>query len=647
MWSIVVLPLAGAVVNGLLAITSSRSVKVRFRPWVTLVGCLAPLFSLAACVALYFTLTGFDVGEPSVVTGPIFHWVASQNLVIDVGLNVDQLSLIMAILVTIIGSIVHIYSVGFMWRDAGYARYFAQLNLFLFFMLLLVLADNLVMMFAGWVGISLCSYLLIGFWFDDFRKSRAAMKGFITGCIGDVCFLAGIFIIFGVMTAGEVSAGSGAFNFETMERYAAYFLPVSTVVSLLLFAGAVGKSAQLPLHVWFPDAMAAPAPASALMHGAAMVTAGIYMIVRLNFIFVLSPVAMQVISFVGIATVLYAAVIALVENDLKRALAYSTISQLGYMFMAMGIGAFSSTVFHMVVFTFFNVLLFLSAGSVIHALGGERDIRKMGGLKDRMPVTAWTFFIAALALAGIFPVSGFFSRDAILWQAWERGHSCMWAFGFVGVGLSSFYIFRLVGSVFFGDTNVSVDRFKKITESPISMVVPLMLLATLTMFSGFLGIPEVMGGFDYLGVWLGQLVPDELSRAPAEVAGGMKIILMVVTVLWSAHFSILGWLIYAQKRDWPERIASRIGPLYKFVVNYYYVDKVFDLMLVRPLVWISRNILWRTLDRTVVDGVLIGGSSRIVGFMAALASATETGVLQRYLLYFLVGAVVVVGYLVL
>ncbi|MFH0799558.1 MAG: NADH-quinone oxidoreductase subunit L [Pseudomonadota bacterium] len=645
-WMIVLLPLAGAAINGLVAFATARSEKVKLKPLVSFAGCILPLASFAAAAAVLWTLLGFESGAPSAITGPLFKWAASPDLVIEAGLRVDQLSLVMALVVTGVGSLIHIYSIGYMAHDAGYARFFAQMNLFLFFMLTLVLADNLILMFVGWEGVGLCSYLLIGFWFEDAAKAKAGMKAFIVNRIGDAGFLAAIFLIFGVMSAAGVSPESGAFNFQTMERYGAYFVPVATTVSLLLFAGAVGKSAQIPLYVWLPDAMAGPTPVSALIHAATMVTAGVYMVVRLNFIFALSPTALEVVAWTGAATALFAATMGLAATDLKKILAYSTISQLGYMFMAAGVGAFSAAIFHLVTHAFFKALLFLCAGSVIHALHGEQDIRNMGGLKNRMPLTAWAFVIAAAALAGLPPFSGFFSKDAILWQVYERGHFWLWAAGFTGAGLTAFYIFRAAGLVFFGETNLSLEKWKRVEESSISMAVPILLLVTLSIFGGVLGLPSALGGGNILGHWLGGLIPYEMGHAPAEGSHG-ELILMAVSIIWAAHFSILGWLIYAQKREWPVRIAERMGLFYRLVANRYYIDELYDLLIVKPLVWFSRRVLWNTIDETFVDGLVVHGSARSVGFMATVASAAQTGVLQRYLLYFLIGAVAVIGYLAL
>lgn len=642
-WLIVALPLMGAAINGMVALATARGDTARFKPLVSFVGCLCPLLSLAAAVVLFFTLTGFEAGPPAVITGPLFRWIAGAGLVVEVGLKVDQLSLIMVLVVAGVGSLIHFSSIGSLAHDAGYARYFSKTNLLLFFMLLLVLADNLLLLFIGWEGVALCSSLLIGYWFEDGAKARAGLKAFLFNRVGDAGFLAALFLIYGVMSAAGAAPEAGYFNFETMQRYGGYFIPVATILSLLLFAGVAGKSAQLPLHVWLPDAVDCPMPAAALMQSATMVAAGVYLVARLNFIFILSPTALQTIATFGAATALIAASMGLVVTDLRKILAYSTISQLGVMFVAIGVGAFAVAILHLVAHAFFKALLILCAGSVIQALGGEGDVRRMGGLGRRMPLTAWTFVIAAAALAGIPPTIGFFSINAILWQAYERGQVALWAMGFIGVGLMAFSIFRAAGLVFFGETNVPLERLKRVTEAPVSMALPMMMLATLTVVGGILGVPAILHGGSRLVSWLGTLVSYEIGHAPAE-GSSIEIILMVVTLLWSAHFSVLGWLIYAQKREWPRRVARRVAPLHAVVANLYFVDQLYRWLILRPLVWVSRCLLWQTVDRVFIDGLVVQGTARVVGFAALVVGATQTGALQRYLLYFLVGAAAVIGF---
>ncbi len=646
-WLIVAFPLAGAAVNALIAVGTAKREMGAYRGVVSFFGVFLPLLAFAASAAIFVTMTNFEGVDPSFITGSLLQWAVTPGLVVDIGLKIDQLSIVMALMVTGVGTLIHLYSVGYMGHDEGYARYFAELNLFLFFMLVLVLADNLILMFVGWEGVGLCSYLLIGFWFEDKAKARAGTKAFVVNRIGDGFFLAGLFLVYAVMASANAPVGSGYFNFEMMSRYNAYFVPAATLISLLLFGGAIGKSAQIPLYVWLPDAMAGPTPVSALIHAATMVTAGVYMVVRLNFIFALSPFALSVVATVGAATALFAATMGLTQTDIKKILAYSTISQLGYMFMAAGVGAFSAAIGHLVTHAFFKALLFLCAGSVIHAMSGEQDIRNMGSLRLRMPVTCWTFVIAALAIAGVAPASGFFSKDAILWQTFERGQYGLWAVGFIAAGLTAFYIFRAVGMVFFGESNIPPEKWKRVHESPTSMIIPLIILAFLSLLGGVIEVPKILGGSDRLGAWLSRLIAYETAHAPDPSMAAREIIVMVITLLWSIHFVVLGWVIYAQRREWPDAVAKKISIIFRLVANKYYVDEIYDRLIVRPLNWVSTKVLWQTLDDTFIDGLAVHGTARAVGVWANIVSMAETGVLQQYLLYFLIGAVVIVGYLAL
>jgi len=392
-----------------------------------------------------------------------------------------------------------------------------------------------------------------------------------------------------------------------------------------------------------PGSARAPIPAFALMNTVTMAAAGVYLVVRMNFVFALSPVALTVVAVVGAASVLLAATMALAEKDVRRILAYSTISQFGFMYLAVGIGAFTGAVFHLVTHALFKALLILAAGSAIKATGGEADITKMGGLKRRMPITAWSFLIAGVALAGIAPASGFFSQQAIMGDLFERGHWLLWVCGFAGVGMTSFYIFRAAGSIFFGDTRMPKVKFKRTAEPELSMVVPMMLLMTLVAFGGIVGVPRCLGGSDMISSWLGGLIPSEMSRAPGDGSCGTWIVLAAVTLLWSAHFAVLGWLIYAQKRDWPERVARRIRPIATLVSRRFYVDEFYDLAIVRPLGWLAKGFVSRGIDRTVVDGIIVDGTARSVGLMASLVQATQTGTLHHYMLYFLIGAIVIIA----
>ncbi len=645
-WLIVALPLFGAAFNGFIALATSKREIGAYRPLVSFVGVITPTLSFVATSIIFITLLSFSKGDPSYITGPLFEWTATSSLVVDVGLKIDQLSIIMALMVSGIGALIHFYSIGYMQHDEGYARYFAELNLFLFFMLILVLADNLVLMFIGWEGVGLCSYLLIGYWFSNEAKAYAGTKAFIINRIGDAFFLAGLFLIYLVMKSAGAPIESGLFNFAVMNDYQAYFVPLATTICLLLFGGAIAKSAQIPLYVWLPDAMAGPTPVSALIHAATMVTAGVYLVVRLNFIFTLSPVALQVVATIGGVTAIFAATMALTETDLKKLLAYSTISQLGYMFLAAGVAAFSGAIFHLLMHSFYKALLFLAAGSVLRATGTS-NIHELGGLRYRMPLTCWTFVIAAAAMSGLAPFAGFFSKDAIFWQVFEKGHYVLWTLSFLTAGLTAFYIFRAVGLVFFGDTNLPADRFKKVHESSTSMIMPLTILGLLTTFGGFIGVPEALGGNNVIWHWLSGITAFGITPTLNEPTLATETILMVITLLWSIHFSVLGWVIYSQKRDWPENIIKRMRVLHKLIVNKYYIDRLYQLLIVKPLLWFSKNIAWKTIDNIYIDGLAVHGTARSIRLMSSVLGLIQNGKVQQYLLYFLIGAVVVVGYLAL
>lgn len=637
-WLIVLFPLLGAVINGSIALATAHRDTERFRPLVSFIGVLMPVLAFCATVICFLALK--DAGG-SALTGTLFKWASLQQLVIPIGLKLDQLSMVMALIITGVGSLIHLYSAGYMHHDSAYARYFAELNLFLFFMLVLVLGENMMLMFVGWEGVGLCSYLLIGFWFEDAEKAKAGMKAFIVNRIGDAGFLLGMFLIFAVMQASGADAAQGFLSFDTIAQYVGSFTPVATAICLLLFVGACGKSAQIPLYVWLPDAMAGPTAVSALIHAATMVTAGVYMIVRLNFLYVLSPTAMNVVACVGAATALFAATMGITARDIKKILAYSTVSQLGYMFLACGVGAFSGAIFHLMTHAFFKALLFLGAGSVIHALHGEQDIFKMGGLKDKLPITCWTFVIASLALAGVIPTSGFFSKDEILWHTFATGHTGLWFIGFLAAGMTAFYIFRLVGAVFFGNTRLGPEQWRKAHESPASMTIPLILLAVLSAFGGFFNVPEIFGGEAKLHHWLSGML---VTGPEAHGTHGQEVMLMVVTSLWGMKLALIGALLYAQRRGLPERLALRFKRSYQLLLNRYFVDEIYQKFIVNPLITFSKSALWKGADSVMIDGLLVQGTARSVGLWGMLTASLQNGVLQQYLLYFLLGALTVLAY---
>jgi len=627
LWLIPLLPFAGFLVNGILG--------KRLPKWiVTTVALLAPL--AAFCVVLnagfltdIHVNPGFDDPAPYVETCP-FPWINIGALHIDFSFVLDQLSLIMLLVVTGVGFLIHIYSVGYMKTEEGYARYFSYLNLFLFFMTVLVLAGNALLMFVGWEGVGLASYLLIGFWFQKATAADAGKKAFIVNRIGDVGFLIGMFLLlanFGTLTFTEIAAKLG--------QDPGWTGGVITVIALCLLLGATGKSAQLPLYIWLPDAMEGPTPVSALIHAATMVTAGVYMIARNHVLFDHSPFALSVVAVVGAATALFAATIALVQTDIKRVLAYSTISQLGYMFLGCGVAAYSAAIFHLVTHAFFKALLFLAAGSVIHAIGGEQDLRKMGGLRKKLPVTFAVTTVGVLAIAGIWPFAGFFSKDAILYAAFLQGDAgkALWFVGLLTALLTSFYMFRLWYLAFLGKPRGEAERHHHPT--PWSMLVPLLILAVLSIGGGWIGI-ERFAGF---------LAPSAGARAADAGSAQLELILSLVAVA----VALIGWLVahllYQQKPDRPAKLAAALPGAYKLLAGKYYVDQIYGACVVKPLLLFSKYFL-----SPVVDKALLGGTAWLLGgvptFAGALLQRWQSGNLRSYAAWLTAGAAAVLIFVV-
>ncbi|MGA8727141.1 MAG: NADH-quinone oxidoreductase subunit L [Terracidiphilus sp.] len=595
LWLIPLLPFAGFVLNG---IFGRRLPKFL----VTAIALLAPLGAFGVVLnAAIASASGLSL--PHVET--YGQWINAGLLHVDFSFVLDHLSLVMLLVVTGVGFLIHIYSVGYMHEDEGYWRYFSYMNLFLFFMTLLVLAGNALVMFVGWEGVGLASYLLIGFWFQKKSAADAGKKAFIVNRIGDFGFLIGMFLLlanFGTLTFSDIAAKLAASP--------AWTGGILTAICLSLLLGATGKSAQLPLYVWLPDAMEGPTPVSALIHAATMVTAGVYMIARTHFLFDRSPFALLVVAIVGAATALFAATIALVQNDIKRVLAYSTISQLGYMFLGCGVAAYSAAIFHLMTHAFFKALLFLAAGSVIHAVGGEQDMRKMGGLRTPLPVTFWTMTAAVLAISGFFPFAGFFSKDAILYAAFLQGTSgkVFWFVGLVTALLTAFYMFRLWYMTFFGESHTH-DAHPH--ESPWSMRAPLVILALLSVCGGWIGI-ERFNAF---------LVPSVGEHAVEGGSTGLEIALSFLAVLVAA----LGWFIadrlYRQRPERPQQLAAAFSPAYKLLVNKFFVDEIYGFAVVKLLIGFSKFILeW------VIDVAVLGGLAWLLAGIATLAGA----VLQRW-----------------
>jgi len=569
----------------------------------------------------------------------LFTWIESGSFKAQISFQVDALTAVMLLVVTGIGFLIHLYSLGYMGHDEGMVRYFAYLNLFIFFMLLLVLADNLLLLFVGWEGVGLCSYLLIGFWHQDHTNTIAGNKAFIVNRIGDFGFLLGILLL--VWELG--GQGVWGIDFITLKGSAHLLAPEKvTLITLLLFAGATGKSAQIPLYVWLPDAMQGPTPVSALIHAATMVTAGVYMTARLHFLFTLAPATLAVIAAIGALTALFAATIALAQNDIKRVLAYSTVSQLGYMFLAVGVGAFSAAIFHLFTHAFFKACLFLTAGSVIHGLQGEQDMRKMGGLKERMPITYWSHLIAALAISGAPLTAGFFSKDQIIWQAYTgpNGTVCLWLMAWITAGLTAFYMFRQLFMVFHGECRAAEHVRSHIHESPRVMTVPLIVLAFGSVFAGWLGPPEFMWGSAW-DRWLGPLF-----GAVEEVAHGDKgqeIFFMLFTLAIAGAGLYLAYLAYLRGINFPGYLSSwAAGFPYRLLVNKYYIDELYDLLWVRPFTGIS-TWLAKFFDVAIIDGIVNGVAERVRG-SGLFWRRLQSGNIQHYLLGFLTGTLMMLAY---
>ena len=634
LWLVPFLPLAGAIVNGIGAGKLPRKA-------VSAIGVGSVGLSLAIALACFGELLALPP-EARRATQGLFTWIQSGDFDAEVRLALDPLSAVMMLVVTGVGFLIHVYSTGYMGHEKAYGRYFSYLNLFTFSMLTLVLADNFVLVFLGWEAVGLCSYLLIGFWYQRPAAAEAGKKAFVVNRIGDWGFLLGIFLVF--VTFGSV-------DFATVFAQAPQRLAMggaaATTIALLLFVGATGKSAQLPLHVWLPDAMEGPTPVSALIHAATMVTAGVYMVARCHVFYLLSPFALSVVAIVGVLTALFAATIGLVQNDIKRVLAYSTISQLGYMFLGCGVGAFASGIFHLMTHAFFKALLFLGAGSVIHALSGEQDLWKMGGLKDHLPRTHITFLIATLAIAGVFPFAGFFSKDEILYQAWLRGGPLLWGAGVIGAFMTAFYMFRLYFLTFRGRSRVTEEAKHHLHESPSSMTVPLMLLAVLSAIGGLIQVPLLAGG-QRLDRFLEPVFADAANLAPAPnaaQAAGAEVWLMLISLAVALVGIFVAYRFYVADPEIPRRLAEQARGLYRLVFNKYWVDEAYDSLVVQPIYRGSMR-LWQEFDTVVIDGA-VNGVGRQIERGAGLLRQAQVGYVQVYALILTLGAVVVIGYLAL
>jgi NADH-quinone oxidoreductase subunit L len=631
LWVVPALPLAGFLVCLLLGRRLGKS-------FVSAVG--AGSVGLAT-IAAWGRLLPYLTGEGKPIVEKVAPWITAGSFSVDVSLRLDPLSALMVSFVTFVGFLIHVYSIGYMRHDetdAGYARYFAYLNLFLFAMLVLVLANNFLLMFVGWEGVGLCSYLLIGYYYEREYAADAGKKAFVVNRIGDFGFLLGVFGLFALF---------GTLDFDAVFSSAAAdpgrFAPGLTAVCLLLFVGAMGKSAQFPLHVWLPDAMAGPTPVSALIHAATMVTAGVYMVTRCNVLFRLAPEAMLAVAVVGGVTAIFAAVVAIAQNDIKKVLAYSTVSQLGYMFLACGVGAYVAGMFHVLTHAFFKACLFLGSGAVIHALGGEQDMRRMGGLGRRLPVTYRTFVVATLALAGIPPLAGFFSKDAILTGVFAAHHTVLFGIGLVTAGLTGFYMVRLVALTFAGDFPGNPEEAAHVHEAPPTMTLPLIVLAFLSAIAGFVGLPEVFGeGANRVAMFLEPIFP-RIGLAAAEppahsLPAATEWLLMGASVAVAVVGIRLAWNWYAKKAGEPAaRLAASFPTLYRLVAEKFRIDELYDVLFVRPFVRLSR-VLWKVVDVLIIDGVLNAGAF-LVELVGDVLRFLQTGNVRNYALTFLIGIV--------
>ena len=562
----------------------------------------------------------------------VYTWIQSGSFQVNLSFRVDALTAVMLLVVTGIGALIHLYSLGYMGHDDDVVRFFVYLNLFIFFMLLLVMGDNLLLLFVGWEGVGLCSYLLIGFWYRDHNNTIAGNKAFIVNRIGDLGFIIGILVL--LTELGR--QGIWTLNFVELQTHVKMLQPGTiTLITFLLFIGATGKSAQIPLFVWLPDAMAGPTPVSALIHAATMVTAGVYMTARLHFLFALAPATLALIAVIGAATAFFAATIALTQNDIKKVLAYSTVSQLGYMFLAVGMGAFGAAIFHVFTHAFFKACLFLGSGSVIHALGGEQDMRKMGGLKGPMPKTYWTYVVATLAIAGVPFTAGFFSKDLILWQTFSHGAILLWALGLITAGMTAFYMFRQLFMVFHGECRADAHVKSHLHESPAVMTWPLVILAIGSIFTGWLGAPEYLWGsrWDH---WLEPIFGAQAHHGAVST----ELSVTFVTLAVVAAGIYLAYSMYGKPRTQDSQKPR--GLLYDLSLNKYYIDEVYDLIFVRPFTAISQFFA-SIVDPWVIDGAVNGVAATARGF-STIWRGLQTGNVQHYAAMFLVGALALLAY---
>ena len=607
-------PLLGAVVNGLIGI------RFFSRRAAGATAVAAAGLSFAAALAAFAGL--LRSAEP-VLVKTLFTWVPATlvrtaagrtvPLSFDLAFRYDSLAAVMTLVVTGVGFLIHVYSLGYMAHDRSFARFFAYMNLFTFAMLVLVLGANLAVMFIGWEGVGLCSYLLIGFWFTKDSAADAGKKAFITNRVGDFGFLLGTGLLISVLGTVDFSRIAAAVEGGSLAKGTA------TAAALLLFLGATGKSAQIPLYTWLPDAMEGPTPVSALIHAATMVTAGVYMVARLHVLFSFSDTALTVVALTGAFTAVYAATMGFVQTDIKRVLAYSTISQIGYMFVGLGVGAYAAGIFHLMTHAFFKSLLFLAAGSVIHALSGEQDMRRMGGLRRRIPRTYLVFLVGALAISGIPGLSGFFSKDEILAAAFASGNYLVWGLGLVGAAMTAFYMFRLIFLTFYGEERLAPEAGHDLHESPPAMLVPLRILALLAIIGGYVGLPHVLGG----GAWFARFLATSVGTAESHLSAGTEVLLMVLSAGAAIAAILAAYTVYVSRRGEPaRRFAAKFKTLFRIVSRKYYVDEAYQKTFVGGVFSAGRAADW--IDRRIIDG-LVDGTARLARGVSRLAIFFDEG----------------------
>ncbi|MDR3749350.1 MAG: NADH-quinone oxidoreductase subunit L [Acidobacteriota bacterium] len=652
LWIIPLLPLAGAAINGLLGKRFPKALVNTIA-----LGSTALAFGYALWVASQFA------GLPADRIPHIeryANWLAAGPFSAEFGIYLDQLSLVMLLVVTGVGFLIHVYSLGYMAHEGGYYRYFAYLNLFMFFMLTLVLANNYLLMFVGWEGVGLASYLLIGFWFLKKSAADAGKKAFITNRVGDFGFLIALFLLikhFGTLQYDSLWTLVSKYPVESGAA------GVLTAIGLLMLVGATGKSAQIPLYVWLPDAMEGPTPVSALIHAATMVTAGVYMVARSNPIFNRTPQALMAVAIIGTLTAIFAASIGMVQTDIKKVLAYSTISQLGYMFMGCGVAAYGAGIFHLMTHAFFKALLFLSAGSIIHGIAGEQDMRKMGGLRKYLPWTFWCMTVATFTIVGFPPLAAFFSKDEILWRTWASGNHALWLIGVIAAGMTAFYMFRLWFLTFFGEYRGATssteahghdshhdEEHGAPHECPWVMVIPLVLLAILSFVGGWVGIPAAMGGSNRFEHFLDPVFQSTALALPAEAAAApespsTELLFSAISVAAATIGFLIAWFLYFKRTDLPARIARSLNGLYTLVLDKYRIDELYAAVFIQPIIALSTSVFWKGIDQGLIDRGVDGGAAGAQEASDGMRRM-QSGNIRSYAGWVAVGAAAVIAFMV-